>query len=250
MSEGDSPHTNNCTYFLTGSDACHAPARRDSKLLMTRTHSDARLHTCSHTLTCTLALAFGHTWVQAGPRLGLTHFLHPFCSCRECSALLCWVSAHSVLESWILRGWGADANILLSLPRIFVNRSLALGKIRCFGFDMDHTLWLVERAGTERIGSGGSRGWAARHQPPDSVWASAAYKSPAYEALAFQLLLELLACIGYPHEILRYTYNPTFPTRCVTQDRREATRPWYSHPQSPRPPSPGGCCSVRSMGTC
>ncbi|EHH55839.1 hypothetical protein EGM_05122 [Macaca fascicularis] len=97
--------------------------------------------------------------------------------------------------------------------RIFVNRSLALGKIRCFGFDMDHTLWLVERAGTERIGSGGSRGWAARHQPPDSVWASAAYKSPAYEALAFQLLLELLACIRYPHEILRYTYNPTFPTR-------------------------------------
>ncbi|EHH22426.1 hypothetical protein EGK_05687, partial [Macaca mulatta] len=85
------PHTNNCTYFLTGSDACHTPAR------------------------------------------------------------------------------------------IFVNRSLALGKIRCFGFDMDHTLW--------------------------------PYKSPAYEALAFQLLLELLACIGYPHEILRYTYNPTFPPR-------------------------------------
>uniref|UniRef100_A0A8C6RQ78 5'-nucleotidase domain containing 4 n=1 Tax=Nannospalax galili TaxID=1026970 RepID=A0A8C6RQ78_NANGA len=64
---------------------------------------------------------------------------------------------------------------------IFVNRSLALGKIRCFGFDMDYTL--------------------------------AAYKSPAYEALTFKLLLERLVCIGYPHEILRYTYDPTFPTR-------------------------------------
>uniref|UniRef100_A0A2I3M4H0 5'-nucleotidase domain containing 4 n=1 Tax=Papio anubis TaxID=9555 RepID=A0A2I3M4H0_PAPAN len=64
---------------------------------------------------------------------------------------------------------------------IFVNRSLALGKSRCFGFDMDYTL-----AGRE---------------------------VPVYEALAFQLLPELLACIGYPHEILRYTYDSTFPTR-------------------------------------
>nr|XP_044628779.1 5'-nucleotidase domain-containing protein 4 isoform X6 [Equus asinus] len=70
--------------------------------------------------------------------------------------------------------------------RIFVNRSLALGKIRCFGFDMDYTL--------------------------------AAYKSPAYEALAFELLLERLVCVGYPHEILRYTYDPTFPTRGLVFD--------------------------------
>ncbi|KAK2497634.1 hypothetical protein MC885_012613 [Smutsia gigantea] len=70
--------------------------------------------------------------------------------------------------------------------RIFVNRSLALGKIRCFGFDMDYTL--------------------------------AAYKSPAYEALAFGLLLEHLVSIGYPHEILRYTYDPTFPTRGLVFD--------------------------------
>ncbi|XP_058390647.1 5'-nucleotidase domain-containing protein 4 [Diceros bicornis minor] len=69
---------------------------------------------------------------------------------------------------------------------IFVNRSLALGKIRCFGFDMDYTL--------------------------------AAYKSPAYEALAFELLLERLVCIGYPHEILRYTYDPAFPTRGLVFD--------------------------------
>uniref|UniRef100_A0A667IHS8 5'-nucleotidase domain containing 4 n=1 Tax=Lynx canadensis TaxID=61383 RepID=A0A667IHS8_LYNCA len=60
---------------------------------------------------------------------------------------------------------GADSNILLPLPRIFVNCRLVLGKIRCFGFDMDYTL--------------------------------AAYKSPAYEALVFELLLERLVCIGY-----------------------------------------------------
>ncbi|XP_054403914.1 LOW QUALITY PROTEIN: 5'-nucleotidase domain-containing protein 4 [Pongo abelii] len=70
--------------------------------------------------------------------------------------------------------------------RIFVNRSLALGKIHCFGFNMDYTL--------------------------------AAYKSPAYEALTFELLLEHLVCIGYPHEILRYTYDPTFPTRGLVFD--------------------------------
>uniref|UniRef100_G3SN88 5'-nucleotidase domain containing 4 n=1 Tax=Loxodonta africana TaxID=9785 RepID=G3SN88_LOXAF len=70
--------------------------------------------------------------------------------------------------------------------RIFVNSSLALGKIRCFGFDMDYTL--------------------------------AAYRSPDYEALAFQLLLERLVSIGYPHEILRYTYDPTFPTRGLVFD--------------------------------
>ncbi|XP_029422907.1 5'-nucleotidase domain-containing protein 4 isoform X2 [Nannospalax galili] len=46
----------------------------------------------------------------------------------------------------------------------------------------------------------------------------AAYKSPAYEALTFKLLLERLVCIGYPHEILRYTYDPTFPTRGLVFD--------------------------------
>ncbi|XP_061066889.1 5'-nucleotidase domain-containing protein 4 [Eubalaena glacialis] len=70
--------------------------------------------------------------------------------------------------------------------RIFVNRSLELGKICCFGFDMDYTL--------------------------------AAYKSPAYETLAFELLLERLVCIGYPHEILRCTYDPAFPTRGLVFD--------------------------------
>nr|XP_021553394.1 5'-nucleotidase domain-containing protein 4 [Neomonachus schauinslandi] len=70
--------------------------------------------------------------------------------------------------------------------RSFVNRSLVLGKIRCFGFDMDYTL--------------------------------AAYKSPAYEALAFELLLECLVCTGDPHEMLHYTYDPSFPTRGLVFD--------------------------------
>ncbi|KAM9212132.1 LOW QUALITY PROTEIN: 5'-nucleotidase domain-containing protein 4 [Dugong dugon] len=63
---------------------------------------------------------------------------------------------------------------------IFVNHSLPLEKICCFSFDMDYTL--------------------------------VACKSPAYEALAFELLLECLVCIRYPHEILCYTYDPGFPT--------------------------------------
>ncbi|XP_025032206.1 cytosolic purine 5'-nucleotidase-like [Python bivittatus] len=70
--------------------------------------------------------------------------------------------------------------------RIFVNRSLALEKIKCFGFDMDYTL--------------------------------AMYQSPDYEELAFKLLLERLVSIGYPHEILEYKYDPAFPTRGLIFD--------------------------------
>uniref|UniRef100_A0A8C5RSL8 5'-nucleotidase domain containing 4 n=1 Tax=Laticauda laticaudata TaxID=8630 RepID=A0A8C5RSL8_LATLA len=72
--------------------------------------------------------------------------------------------------------------------RIFVNRSLALEKIRCFGFDMDYTL--------------------------------AVYTSPDYEELTFQLLLERLVSIGYPPEILAYKYDPAFPTRGLIFDAR------------------------------
>ncbi|KAM3830845.1 cytosolic purine 5'-nucleotidase-like isoform 2-T2 [Vipera latastei] len=70
--------------------------------------------------------------------------------------------------------------------RIFVNRSLALEKIKCFGFDMDYTL--------------------------------AMYKSPDYEELTFELLLERLVSIGYPQEILDYKYDPAFPTRGLIFD--------------------------------
>ncbi|XP_034617495.1 cytosolic purine 5'-nucleotidase-like isoform X1 [Trachemys scripta elegans] len=83
---------------------------------------------------------------------------------------------------------GADGRALKRAcqHRIFVNRSLALEKIRCFGFDMDYTL--------------------------------AIYKSPDYEELACELLLDWLVSIGYPHEILKYQYDPTFPTRGLVFD--------------------------------
>lgn len=70
--------------------------------------------------------------------------------------------------------------------RIFVNRSLELEKIKCFGFDMDYTL--------------------------------AMYKSPDYEELAFGLLLERLVGIGYPREVQAYEYDPAFPARGLVFD--------------------------------
>uniref|UniRef100_A0A673WRF0 5'-nucleotidase, cytosolic II, like 1 n=1 Tax=Salmo trutta TaxID=8032 RepID=A0A673WRF0_SALTR len=70
--------------------------------------------------------------------------------------------------------------------RVFVNRSVTLENIKCYGFDMDYTL--------------------------------AAYKSPDYEDLGFELLRDRLVSIGYPHELLRYNYDPTFPTRGLVFD--------------------------------
>ncbi|KAJ8338780.1 hypothetical protein SKAU_G00355660 [Synaphobranchus kaupii] len=70
--------------------------------------------------------------------------------------------------------------------RVFVNRSLTLEKIKCYGFDMDYTL--------------------------------AMYKSPDYEELGYELLMERLVSIGYPHELLQYKYDPSFPTRGLVFD--------------------------------
>ncbi|CAN0004456.1 unnamed protein product [Lampetra planeri] len=70
--------------------------------------------------------------------------------------------------------------------RVFVNRSLAMEKIKCFGFDMDYTL--------------------------------AVYKSPEYEALGFELTVERLVNIGYPQELLSFEYDPSFPTRGLVFD--------------------------------
>ncbi|TRY68059.1 hypothetical protein DNTS_003640 [Danionella cerebrum] len=70
--------------------------------------------------------------------------------------------------------------------RVFVNRSLTLENIKCYGFDMDYTL--------------------------------AVYKSPEYESMNFELLRDRLVSIGYPHEILAYTYDSTFPTRGLVYD--------------------------------
>lgn len=112
------------------------------------------------------------------------------------------------MEFWGLVGWSQHPP---PAPRIFVNRSLALGKIRCFGFDMDYTLAGREGGSAGCLGLEGAEGG---HQLGWVCLPPTAYKSPAYEALAFELLLERLVCVGYPHEILRYTYDPTFPTRC------------------------------------
>uniref|UniRef100_A0A3B4YBY8 5'-nucleotidase, cytosolic II, like 1 n=1 Tax=Seriola lalandi dorsalis TaxID=1841481 RepID=A0A3B4YBY8_SERLL len=70
--------------------------------------------------------------------------------------------------------------------RVFVNRSLTLENIKCYGFDMDYTL--------------------------------AVYKSPDYESLGFELIRDRIVSIGYPHELLRYTYDPSFPTRGLVID--------------------------------
>uniref|UniRef100_A0A8C9SV58 Cytosolic purine 5'-nucleotidase n=1 Tax=Scleropages formosus TaxID=113540 RepID=A0A8C9SV58_SCLFO len=79
------------------------------------------------------------------------------------------------------------ADCTLSLfTRVFVNRSLAMEKIKCFGFDMDYTL--------------------------------AVYKSPEYESLGFDLTVERLVSIGYPQELLNFVYDPAFPTRGLVFD--------------------------------
>ncbi|KAG7476654.1 hypothetical protein MATL_G00085120 [Megalops atlanticus] len=70
--------------------------------------------------------------------------------------------------------------------RVFVNRSLTLENIKCYGFDMDYTL--------------------------------AMYKSPDYEELGYELLMDRLVSIGYPHELLQYKYDPSFPTRGLVFD--------------------------------
>uniref|UniRef100_A0A3P8WML2 5'-nucleotidase, cytosolic II, like 1 n=1 Tax=Cynoglossus semilaevis TaxID=244447 RepID=A0A3P8WML2_CYNSE len=79
-----------------------------------------------------------------------------------------------------------ETNINKSFTQIFVNRSLTLEDIKCYGFDMDYTL--------------------------------AIYKSPEYESMGFELIRDRMVSIGYPHEILRYTYDPSFPTRGLVVD--------------------------------
>ena len=71
--------------------------------------------------------------------------------------------------------------------RVFVNRSLQLSKIKFFGFDMDYTLAL--------------------------------YKSPQYEILGFNLVIDELIKLGYPKEIKNFVYDPTFPVRGLWYDK-------------------------------
>ncbi|XP_056147210.1 cytosolic purine 5'-nucleotidase-like isoform X4 [Lampris incognitus] len=86
-----------------------------------------------------------------------------------------------VLKRPLAKRFGSSAS-----DRVFVNRSLTLEKVKCYGFDMDYTL--------------------------------ATYKSPDYEGLGFELIRDRLVSIGYPHELLRYTYDPSFPTRGLVFD--------------------------------
>uniref|UniRef100_A0A672NS24 Cytosolic purine 5'-nucleotidase n=1 Tax=Sinocyclocheilus grahami TaxID=75366 RepID=A0A672NS24_SINGR len=81
---------------------------------------------------------------------------------------------------------GLDLSLQVHAHHVFVNRSLAMEKIKCFGFDMDYTL--------------------------------AVYKSPEYESLGFDLTVERLVSIGYPQELLNFVYDPAFPTRGLVFD--------------------------------
>merc|ERR1719474_2048738 len=65
--------------------------------------------------------------------------------------------------------------------RIFVNRSLHLEKIKYYGFDMDYTL--------------------------------AEYKSPEFEILGFNLVIQRLISLGYPEELKEFEYDASFPVR-------------------------------------
>ncbi|KAM7392985.1 hypothetical protein PAMA_007888 [Pampus argenteus] len=98
------------------------------------------------------------------------------------------------ISSLRLKTMDADTNISSGEPKVkrgieqkvFVNRSLTLENIRCYGFDMDYTL--------------------------------AMYKSPDYESMGFEMIRDRMVSIGYPHELLRYTYDPSFPTRGLVID--------------------------------
>merc|ERR1711962_622004 len=65
--------------------------------------------------------------------------------------------------------------------RVFVNRSLHLEKIKYYGFDMDYTL--------------------------------AEYKSPEFEILGFNLVIQRLISLGYPEELKEFEYDASFPVR-------------------------------------
>ncbi|CAF0947911.1 unnamed protein product, partial [Didymodactylos carnosus] len=67
------------------------------------------------------------------------------------------------------------------------HRSLQLNNIRFYGFDMDYTL--------------------------------AVYKSPEFENLTFQLVLDSLIELGYPANIKEFVYDRSFPLRGLWFDK-------------------------------
>eukprot|EP00124_Ichthyophonus_hoferi_P000869 Ihof_evm10s37 gene=Ihof_evmTU10s37 len=70
--------------------------------------------------------------------------------------------------------------------RVFVNRNLYMDKIDWIGFDMDYTL--------------------------------AVYKSPAFEAMTYSLLVTELVNMGYPSEISQFQFDPNFAIRGLFLD--------------------------------
>ena len=72
--------------------------------------------------------------------------------------------------------------------RIFVNQSLDLSTISCYGFDMDYTL--------------------------------CEYLSPQFDELGCSLTQRfLVSSLGYSPDILRIKYDPAFPVRALWFDR-------------------------------
>ena len=47
----------------------------------------------------------------------------------------------------------------------------------------------------------------------------ALYKSPQYEILAFNQVVEQLLKLGYPQEIKNFVYDPSFPVRGLWYDK-------------------------------
>lgn len=81
-----------------------------------------------------------------------------------------------------------DGNRIAKDKEIYVNRSLNLSKIRCYGFDMDYTL--------------------------------CEYISPQFDELACNLAKKFMVdTLGYSADILDIEYNPDFPVRGVWFDK-------------------------------
>ncbi|KAI1236234.1 hypothetical protein IHE44_0001512 [Lamprotornis superbus] len=156
---------------------------------------------------------------------------------------------------------------------VFVNRSLAMEKIKCFGFDMDYTLAVTEKqllyllqrkwqhfprtqvipckvtAPCQAVQAKRESGLSSELSSLTAlsklrvvntqegykivtvcvlaakikflyptVYIYSVYKSPEYESLGFDLTVERLVSIGYPHELLNFVYDPAFPTRGLVFD--------------------------------
>jgi len=72
--------------------------------------------------------------------------------------------------------------------KVFVNRSVNMEKIKIFGFDMDYTL--------------------------------AVYKSPQYEKLGYDLIIDHLIKQGYPSKLANYSFDSSFVVRGLLFDRK------------------------------